>query len=656
MPSITNNSRLNQNMFILVLSLLALAFAVIECLIGGAKLVYSEPAYIVLGLAGLSTLGLGLRQMTTVAPRRLCVLITFLLGILVCFRDFLSPVPYLARTDCFMALGIMVVYTISAVYLTSAVRRVAFVWVLLAFAVAHIGVGVVQFRDFDFMLLPWMTRPDYGFRASGFYICPNHLAGLLEMLGLTVAAICGWGRGGIVMRIVSGLATALCLAGLAITGSRGGYISIVAGLLVFAGLSGWVFRTLRPRQFFIFLLVSVVTFGLIVGGGALLMLRDQGMAERLAQIRDMGNMRVFLWQAALKQYALQPALGTGAGTYQYWGRHFRSTTLQNDPVHAHEDYLELLAEYGVAGAVLMTVFLGVHIYSGVCGIQRVIRTRLKPSGRRTSNELALIIGALAALAALLVHSLMDFNLHIPANSLVMAFLFGILANPTEAWAREEAEPAETPLWLRLSPAVLGVVLIGSTAPLIRAEYYGERARVALRDSGYPDAIDYANRAVGLDPRNPDTFYYRGEAQYLLALSEKQQSKRAALLDSSIISFQEGLKLFPQDLRLKLKLGRTLDMCGRFEEADRVLRAALEEDPNFGNVYAYYGVHMHLQHRWKKAAAFYRKAQSLREDEISVAGLKDLERDRARAREDNVLSFLGKDEDEEDDDTPTPPEQ
>ena len=640
-------------MYALVLACLILAFAIIQSLIGGVKLVYGLPAYVAFGVAGLFTVFPAWRNAVTSSPRRLCIAAALALAGYICARSLLSPVAYLARHDRFMVLGALLVYLITAVHLTSARHRMVLVWAFFAVATVHLLVGLFQFQNGQYMLFPWMVRPDYGVRASGLYICPNHLAGLLEMLAMIGASVCVWGRGRLWVRLVAAYSACACLAGVAISGSRGGYFSVLAGLISFVILSGWLTRMIRHRQFFVFLLIAVASFTLIVGGGLFLMLKSPWLAMRVGQMYDPTNMRIYLWQAALKQFALQPLVGTGSGTYDYWGRHFRSEQVQADPVHVHNDYLELLAEYGVAGAVLMAAFLAVHFHSAFRGLLRVVRARLRPSGRKSSNEVALLIGALSALVALLCHSVIDFNLHIPANTLLVAFLFGILANPTEALGRSEAAPV-IPAWLRFAPVLLGAVLVAAAAPFLRAEYDGERARVALRDQHYPEALAFAKSAVQLDKANPDAHFYLGEAQHFLALASKDSREQALLFGAATAAYQDGLLAFPQDLRLKLKLGRTLDMIGRFDVADRFLREALQDDPNFGNVYAFYGFHMHLQHHWKKAAAFYRKAQDLQEEEISSVGLKDLERDRKLAAEGDIFPFAVAEDDDEDDDQPVPP--
>jgi tetratricopeptide (TPR) repeat protein len=307
----------------------------------------------------------------------------------------------------------------------------------------------------------------------------------------------------------------------------------------------------------------------------------------------------------------------------------------------------------------MAVFLGAHITSGIKGIKKVVRSKMQRRGASSSNELALLIGVEAVVAALLVHSVMDFNLHIPANTLFVAFLFGILANPTsgESSKTETNAAPGAPLWLRLTPAALGAVLIAICIPRIPAEYNAERARVALRDSSYTQAAAFAHESLARDIQNPDVYLYLGESQHFLALLAEREHPEIAQQDrmNAIEAYKGGLNVFPDDLRLQLKLARTYDLMHRFDDAETVLQRALAFDPNFGNVYAYYGLHLHLQQKFKRAESYYRKALSLNETELSPQGLKDIERDRKMAAANDVFSdFVTNHDDEEDDDADTKP--
>ena len=151
-------------------------------------------------------------------------------------------------------------------------------------------------------------------------------------------------------------------------------------------------------------------------------------------------MRIELWRAALKQWHLDPVFGTGAGTYRFYGRQFRSEQVQNDPVDVHNDYLHLLCEYGLVGLAGFLLFFSAHMRQGWRSLSRFVSNSGGGGGALLSTRRALHLGALAAVAAYVVHSALDFNLHIPANAILLAFVFGLLANP--GMAHRSAATAE----------------------------------------------------------------------------------------------------------------------------------------------------------------------------------------------------------------------
>jgi tetratricopeptide (TPR) repeat protein len=169
-----------------------------------------------------------------------------------------------------------------------------------------------------------------------------------------------------------------------------------------------------------------------------------------------------------------------------------------------------------------------------------------------------------------------------------------------------------------------VALLAWGAPLMAGEYYGELARRALRDRKYEESRDLAARAIGYERRNPNLYFYLGEARHFLTKGIEEPIARAALFEQAVEAYQEGLRLFPRDTRLLLMLGRTLDVAGRFAEAGEVFQRAIVCDPNFGNVYAYYGLHFKLQRRFPEAEYYLRKAANLHEVELSQSALAEIE--------------------------------
>jgi O-antigen ligase len=82
--------------------------------------------------------------------------------------------------------------------------------------------------------------------------------------------------------------------------------------------------------------------------------------------------------------------------------------------HAHNDYLELLADTGLMGGLCGLGFIALLLWQGL--------KRLESA--KWGSARAIRGGSLAACAGLLIHSLVDFNLHIPSNALLFLLLAG----------------------------------------------------------------------------------------------------------------------------------------------------------------------------------------------------------------------------------------
>jgi len=173
--------------------LLAAALLLIQVLIGGTRLIFSFPSYAILALVALLTLFL-FRQPRP-RPAQICLISSIIFFGYILVRAFLSPVAYTARQDIYSVLGGLIVYWFVALFCTSAKPRAWILIALLGLAVIHVLIGAIQFRDGNnFMLIEFLQRVDYGRRASGFYVCPNHLAGALEVLGVFGVSLVCWSR------------------------------------------------------------------------------------------------------------------------------------------------------------------------------------------------------------------------------------------------------------------------------------------------------------------------------------------------------------------------------------------------------------------------------------------------------------------------------
>ena len=576
---------------------LAASFAVIQMLIGGTRLLFSLPAYALLGaMAILALLSLGRPRPQ---PNQVCLLSSAVFFGYVLVRGILSPVDYLARPDVYSVSGCLLVYLFVACIFTDAKQRTWFLFFLLALATAHVAIGALQFRDGNnFMPFSFLERYDYGRRASGFYICPNHLAGLLEVLGVFGLSIAAWGRWPVWVKLLALYGSGACYLGVLLSASRGGFLSCAASFTVFLCLSLWALRRSGKQLFAKVGGVTLAAAALILIAGSIyshkfLYLNDRDWSAN----QEANDNRIDLWKAAMQQFRLEPVIGTGSGTYLFYGREFRSPRTGSDPVEVHNDYLHLLAEYGMLGALGFLLFFGAHLVSGWRNYQRLGPKRIAVSTHLTSNSLALQIGGLSAIGAYVVHSAIDFNLHIPANALLLAFVFGLIANA--GVVRESQAPSLTTSLIgwRIALAVLGLVTLIQCVRLLPAEYFAEKSRVALRDNDPTTSASFAVRALASEQKNPNIYYYLGRAGMLEGNAADSPEKRAFFFQVATVAFEKGWTLVPRDDTFPVELATIYDALGRFPEAEWMYDEAIRLDPKYAPTRERYQAHLQ---QWQQA--------------------------------------------------------
>ena len=610
------------------LVILALTWVGIECFIGGTRLIFSLPAYGLLSIGAVLSVA-SIRGKQRIPPDAFCLGSTLLLGAWVLIRATHSPIESLAWPDFFMMIGCLMAYLLTAFYLTGMLEQTILIVVLWAIAAVEVLVGMIQFlKDPTFMLFGLM-RPLDAIRASGMYISPNNFAGFLVTVAVISVSLGVWSRWRIWAKVLAFYVALFCLLGVAVSGSRGGYFATIGSLLAFAIGSMYAVRVADPPKFLAVALGSLGGLAAVVGLAAYLMFNSGYLAHRL-QTMTSKDVRIYNWEAAIDHIRVSPWIGTGSGTHLIYGRLFRRPPIQVDPVHAHCDYLELVAEYGIVGAVCMALFLTAHVRRALRTYSEILRRRIIPSGFHRSNSFAVQLGALCAVAGLAIHSVVDFDMHIPGNALVFAFLFGVLANPGMERRFGLVDRRLTPGAQFILPA-LGVFMLWRGMPMLPAEYCAEVARGALRDHRLVDAIAYAKKGLypvppasdsadepkpdildallsktGPDPRNPDLYFYLGEANRILGTRFKNPYVSRRYYTAAAEAFDAGLKVFPQDESMLVRDGQALDGLRNFAAAESIYQKALALDPNLDLLHQYYADHLIAEGKKAEADAMERE--------------------------------------------------
>ncbi len=196
-------------------------------------------------------------------------------------------------------------------------------------------------------------------------------------------------------------------AGIIMTGSRAGLFVMLMVFLLFME-STLYYRTpynLRKTVKIIILLITLIVlfFGV------------NQTIKKFATRSLTQEPRLTIWSNTLALMKDFPLTGTGLGTYRYIYRIYEEETISGWTTHAHNEYLEFLAESGIVGFLLLAAVLSIAI----AGTARLWFLRRHPEVK------AITLGILFALFAALLHSVFDFGLRMPANSLIFTLLLAL---------------------------------------------------------------------------------------------------------------------------------------------------------------------------------------------------------------------------------------
>jgi O-antigen ligase len=273
--------------------------------------------------------------------------------------------------------------------------------------------------------------------ATGTYINRNHFAGFLEMaIPFGVALVLYEnaklprkairGQNARIKQVLGGkklsriglwlLAATVMVTGLFFSLSRMGIISAVASLGVMAAFSGFQ----RKAGFWVAAGIMACGIILVLSMGAGPALGRFGTISE--EYTSVDESRWSLWRDTARLIGGHPLLGSGLGTFPVAFTRVQSTFLGQFVNHAHNDYLEVASDLGIPAAALFFGSTGALL----------VRVARKAVSSEVSFERAMALGCLGSIAAILLHSLTDFNLYIPANALAFSLILGLAASMSPA--------------------------------------------------------------------------------------------------------------------------------------------------------------------------------------------------------------------------------
>ncbi len=258
--------------------------------------------------------------------------------------------------------------------------------------------------------------------------------------------------------------------------SRGGAMSLLAGGIVTALIMAG--RKSRERRVWLLCFLGLCAFTVVLYAGF------DAVYDRLATLQDKEAYRN-RWQIVsdiLEAFPRFALLGTGLGTHEVVYPLFDRGPWPAIAEYAENEYAQLAEEMGIVGLGLAALFLATLSVSYLRSL----------GGSRFQRNLAYGVGF--SLVAVAIHSFGDFGLHLPANNLLAACLFGALVGTAQQVRPRSGVLNET----LLSPGALvgrkiqGVVLLLLVAGLWLWILW-QGAGAALAESAWRDALQVERR-------------------------------------------------------------------------------------------------------------------------------------------------------------------
>ena len=345
---------------------------------------------------------------------------------------------------------------------TSTGRGVRGFWIILLAILVALNVGLAISQSvLESPFYFWQPGGSDESHAIGLFAHYNAFASFLNGTVFFFLSYTFFGR-----NVAARWACALLSLGLIVTlvmsQSRGGWLSFVVGGSLWMVL---LILFLKQRRSKLLGIVSIAVVLLGVGGIVSSVWVVQRITEKRvekyeentgrkveAKVSDGG--RVAFQQMGFEIFLDSPVVGGGARAFSYRAlEKWDPDTLElwmGDPEFAHNEFIQLLSDYGLVGFVLVLVLLFIH---GIVGVINLVSEDDRDPGLSIWQ-----LGAAGGLVAMLCQSYFSFIFHFPACVVLCAFQLAILASQSKE--KSKSRPV-----FRFTELVIGIGGLGVAAAL-----------------------------------------------------------------------------------------------------------------------------------------------------------------------------------------------
>jgi O-antigen ligase len=325
----------------------------------------------------------------------------------------ISANPFATSVTAVHIFSLLIFFSAMLVYIASAKRLSRLAAFLTIFGSAYAFFAILQS-----VLSPEAIYGIYKpvVRPFGTFVNRNDYAALIVMLMSVPLGMLFSGAIARDKRLLYIVAIGLMATSLLLSQSRGGLIAFVAEIILLVILTtrqrGQKKLILRLALSLLFVLIAIA--GAFFVGGETSLKRFSGNDISVEAPTETTS-RFHMWTVTSRMIADNMPLGVGLGAFPAVYPRYDTGSGYETVEQAHNDYLQLVSDAGLVGAVLGIFFLYLLVRQGreAVGIDNGLRR-------------GIALGALAGIAAILLHSFFDFVLHITAVSLMFLMLLAIL--------------------------------------------------------------------------------------------------------------------------------------------------------------------------------------------------------------------------------------
>ena len=320
-------------------------------------------------------------------------------------------------------------FTLALLMINTQKRTEQVIWaVVLAAGFQAMYGSVMTLTGLEYGL--FMQKEHYQGVATGTYINRNHLAGYLELaialgVGLLLAQTTDY-KGSLRQRlrqlvrmllsskVLLRLLLAILVIALVLTRSRMGNTAFFASLMVTGGIALFMMRNKTKSTTILLgslLVIDIAIVGTFFG--------VEKVAERLQSTSSQTESRDEVTRDTLDMFKSYPISGVGAGAFTHVYPAFKGEDVRTHLLyqHAHNDYAQFLAEFGLPATVALFVMVFWSLAWGVSAMRQ----------RNSQFYQGVGFACTMAIIAFAIHSTVDFNLQIPANASTFVLILSLAA-------------------------------------------------------------------------------------------------------------------------------------------------------------------------------------------------------------------------------------